>query len=77
MTTTGLFSVFHGTIFVSSTGPFWKHFGVILSLKIVLEALCGLFALELDFPGSTPPILAGFGELLGRLLDIFWYLMSM
>ena len=26
------------TGFVPSTGPFWKHFGAILSSKIVLEA---------------------------------------
>ena len=38
--------------------------------------MVALFSLELDFPGSTPPILEGFGNLSGRFLDIFWYLMS-
>ena len=37
-------------------------------------SLRALLRLEGDFLGSTPPILEGFGELLGKILEIFWYL---
>ena len=61
---------FHGTILEG----FWGH----LEIENRLGGSMGaLFSLDLDFPGSSPPILEGFGNLLGRFLDIFWYLMSM
>ena len=63
-----LFCVFHGTILEG----FWGHLEVENRLG---DSMGALFSLELDFPGSTPPILDGFGVLLGRFLDIFWYLM--
>ena len=65
-----LFCVFHGTILEG----FWGHLEVENRLG---DSMGALFSLELDFPGSTPPILERFGDLLGRFLDIFWYLMSM
>ena len=65
-----LFCVFHGTILEG----FWGHLEVENRLG---DSMGALFSLELDFPDSTPPILEGFGELLGRFLDIFWYLISM
>ena len=65
-----LFCGFHGTILEG----FWGHLGVENRLGAYIGAL---FSLELDFPGSTPPSLEAFGDLSGRFLDIFWYLMSM
>ena len=65
-----LFCVFYGTILEG----FWGHLEVENRLG---DSMGALFSLELDFPGSTPPILERFGGLLGRFLDIFWYLMSM
>ena len=65
-----LFCVFHGTILEG----FWCHLEVENRLG---DSMGALFSLELDFPGSSPAILEGFGDLLGRFLDIFWYLMSM
>ena len=65
-----LFCVFHGTILEG----FWGHLEVGNRLG---DSMGALFSLELDFPGSTPRILERFGNLLGRFLDIFWYLMSM
>ena len=54
-------------------GPFWGY----VELKSRLgSSLRALFSLEIDFPGSAPPILEGFGELLGECLEIFWYLLS-
>ena len=54
--------------------PFWVH----VELKSRLgSSVRALFTLEVDFPGSTPTILEGFGEVLGRILEIFWYLLSM
>ena len=49
---------------------FWGHVEVKNRLG---GSLGGLLKLEAGFPGSTPPILDGFGELLGRILEIFWY----
>ena len=49
----------------------WGH----LELKNRLGGSIGsVFWSEVYFPGSTPPILEGFGELLGKILEIFWYL---
>ena len=62
------------TVFVTPTGPFWMYFGVMLVLKLVLEAP---FWSEVDLTTSTHPILDGFGTLMGRFLEIFWYLLSM
>ena len=54
-------------------GPFWAH----VELKTRLgSSLRALLRLEVDFPGSTPPILEGFGQVLGIILEIFWYLLS-
>ena len=54
-------------------GPFWVH----VELKSRLESsLSALLRLEVDFLSSTPTILEGFGELLGSILEIFWYLLS-
>ena len=65
-----LFCVFHGTILEG----FWGHLEVENRLG---DSMGALFSLELDFLGSTPHILERFEDLLGRFLDIFWYLMSM
>ena len=65
-----LFCGFHGTILEGFCG----HLEVENRLGGSMGAL---FSLELDFPGSSPATLEGFGNLLGRFLDIFWYLMSM
>ena len=65
-----LFCVFHGTILEG----FWGHLEVENRLG---DSMGALFSLEVDFPGSSPAILEGFGDFLGRFLDIFWYLMSM
>ena len=55
-------------------GPFWAH----VQLKSRLgSSLRALLSLEVDFLSSTPTILEGFGELLGSILEIFWYLWSM
>ena len=51
---------------------FWDHLEVKNRLGGSMEAL---FLSELDFPGSTPPILELFGELLERVLMIFCYLL--
>ena len=52
----------------------WGH----LELKNRLGgSLDALLRLEIDFLSSTPTILEGFGEVLGRILEIFWYLLSM
>ena len=64
------FCVFHGTILEG----FWAHLEIENRLG---DSIGALFSLELDFPGSSTPILVGFGDPLGRFLDIFWYLMSM
>jgi len=54
-------------------GAFWAH----VELKSRLgSSLRALLRLEVDFPGSTPTILEGFGELLGSIFEIFWYLLS-
>ena len=53
--------------------PFWGHVDLENRLGSSLRAL---FVLEVDFPGSGPPILEGFGELLGKFLEIFRYLLS-
>ena len=54
--------------------PFWAH----VELKSRLgSSLRALLRLEVDFPGSTPTILEGFGEVLGSILEIFCYLWSM
>ena len=65
-----MFCGFHGTILEG----FWGHLEVENRLG---DSMGALFSLELDFLGSSPPILEGFEDLLGRFLDIFWYLMSM
>ena len=65
-----MFCGFHGTILEGFLG----HLEVENRLG---DSMGALFSLELHFPGSTPPILERFGGLLGRFLDIFWYLMSM
>ena len=65
-----LFCVFHGTILEG----FWGHLEVENRLG---DSMGALFSLELDFLGSSPAIWEEFGDLLGRFLDIFWYLMSM
>ena len=51
--------------------PFWGHVEVKNRLG---GSLSVRLRLQVDFPGSTPPILEGFGELLERILEIFWYL---
>ena len=56
-----LFCGFHGTLLEG----FWGHLEVENRLGDFMGAL---FSLELDFPGSTPPILEDFGHLLGRFL---------
>ena len=54
-------------------GPFWGH----VELRNRLgSSLRSLLRLEGDFLGSTPAILEGFGKLLGKILEIFWYLLS-
>ena len=65
-----LFCVFHATILEG----FWGHLEVENRLG---DSMGALLSLELDFRGSSPAILERFGDLLGRFLDIFWYLMSM
>ena len=58
--------------FEGLVGGFLDHFGVMLSFKNRLgSSLIALFWLEVDFPGSDPPILEGFGELLATVLEIF------
>ena len=52
---------------------FWGHVDLQNHLGSSLRAL---FVVEVDFLGSTPPILAGFAELLGKFLEIFRYLLS-
>ena len=53
--------------------PFWAH----VELKTRLgSSLRALLRLEVDFLGSTPPSLEGFGQVLGIILEIFWYLLS-
>ena len=64
------FCVFRGTILEE----FWGHLEVENRLG---DSMGALFSLEVDFPGSSPAILEGFGDFLGRFLDIFRYLMSM
>ena len=59
----------------------WSGAGVTVLVHPGLDSLlihCFLSTrpeMELDFPGSTPPILEGFGELLERFLEIFCYLL--
>ena len=55
-------------------GSFWGHVQLKSRLGSALRA--GL-RLEVDFLSSTPTILEGFGELLGSVFEIFWYLLSM
>ena len=50
----GVFCVFHGTILEG----FWGHLEV---ENRVGDSMGALFSLGLDFPGSTPPFLEGFG----------------
>ena len=50
---------------------FWGNLELENRLGASMEAL---FSLELDFPGSTPPILEGFGPLLGKFFEKFGYL---
>ena len=58
-------------IFWEDVGPFWAH----VELKTRLgSSLRALLRLEVDFPGSTPPILEDVGGLLGRFLEIFFHL---
>ena len=64
-----LFCVFHGTILEG----FWGHLEV---ENLLGDSIGALFSLELDFLGSTPPFLEGFGTPLGKILVIFWYLVS-
>ena len=52
---------------------FWGHVDLQNPLGSSLRAL---FVVQIDFPGSTPPILEGFGTPLGKILVIFWYLVS-
>ena len=52
---------------------FWGNLEVETRLGGSMGAL---FSLELDFPGSTSLILEGFGEVLGIILEIFRYLLS-
>ena len=55
-------------------GSFWVH----VELKSRLgSSLRALLRLEVDFLSSTPTNWEGFGELLGSILEIFWYLWSM
>ena len=56
------------TVFVTPTGPFWMYFGVMLVVKRVLGVP---FWSQVDLDSSTPPILPGFGAVLGRFLEIF------
>ena len=53
-------------------GPFWGHVELRNRLGSSLRAL---LTLEGDFLGSTPPILEGLGQLLRRILEIFWSLL--
>ena len=55
-------------------GPFWGHVQLKSPLRSSLRAF---LRLEVDFPSSTPTIWEGFGELLGSILEMFWYLWSM
>ena len=54
-------------------GPFWVHVELTNRLGLSLR---GLLSQEVGFLGSTPPILEGFGQVLGIILEIFWYLLS-
>ena len=61
------------TCFVCPMGPFWKGFGVILRLKIVLEALWGLCSLVgARFSGFDA---AYFGVLWGPFRKVFGYIL--
>ena len=67
MTTTGPFCVVHGTILERFCGN--------LELKNRLGSFMDApFVSNLDLDSSTSPILEDFGGLLGRFLEIFFYL---
>ena len=67
-------------IFVSFRGPsgrFLEGFWGYVELKACLgSSLQPLLLSEVDFLTSTHPILEGFGDLLEKILDIFWYLFA-
>ena len=60
------------TCFVSSMGPFWKGFGVILRLKIVLETLWGSVLVGARFSGFDAAYSGGFW---GPFRKVFGYIL--
>ena len=61
-----------GRLLGATLETLWGH----LELKNRLGgSIRSMFRSDVDFPGSTPPILEGFGELLGTIFEIFWNLL--